>query len=68
MSPSVAQDAQVNLNKEPKVTSKVTEVSGGGAMSMPLELIRLPLQPRKEQIVLNTIRCLAADLCQQVRP
>ena len=24
------------------------------------------IQPKEEQIVLNTIRCLAADLCQQV--
>jgi hypothetical protein len=38
-------------------------------MLLDLELMQcrdLVDQPREEQLVLNTIRCLAADLCQQV--
>jgi hypothetical protein len=38
-------------------------------MVLDLELTQgrnLADQPREEQLVLNTIRCLAADLCQQV--
>ena len=46
------------LSDNPKVTDNAVQVSTPG-------LQRFNCQPREEQLVLNTVRCLAADLCQQ---
>lgn len=51
------------LNREARTTNKVVSVSAL------FDCRRVGLtywQEKEEQLVLNTIRCLAADLCQQV--
>lgn len=51
------------LSREARTTNKVVPVSA----LFHWRLVGLTyLQEKEEQLVLNTIRCLAADLCQQV--
>ena len=70
MAPSVAAaDTAVGhsggLAKQPHVTDKVAPVSTVFYLRHVADQVDA-LQAGEEMLVLNTIRCLAADLCQQV--